>query len=128
VGLTASPSRWLDGRQERLEYIAGDVPVPPFPEWWRTDRSLASTAVLLPRFHDATEGLEVGERSLWSQELADPRGGKVICHNDVCPENVVYRDGAAVALLDLDYAERSRGWRAGGSLSWAGRRWRGHTL
>jgi len=98
----------LAGGQERLEYIAGEVPVAPFPRWWRTDRTLASTAVLLRRFHDVTEGLDVDQRSLWSQELADPHGGEVICHNDVCPENVVYSDGAAVALLDFDYAAPGR--------------------
>lgn len=98
----------LNGTNERLEYIAGEVPVPPFPDWWRTDRALASTAVLLRRFHDVTDGVDVGERSRWSAELADPRGGDVICHNDVCPENVVYRDAVAVALLDFDYAAPGR--------------------
>jgi hypothetical protein len=98
----------LDGDQERLEYIPGEVPVPPFPRWWKTDRVLASTARLLRRFHDAAEGLDVGEQSRWSTELADPNGCEVICHNDLCPENVVYRDGAAVALLDFDYAAPGR--------------------
>jgi thiamine kinase-like enzyme len=32
----------------------------------------------------------------------------VICHNDVCPENVVTRQGAAVALLDFDFAAPGR--------------------
>jgi aminoglycoside phosphotransferase (APT) family kinase protein len=32
----------------------------------------------------------------------------VICHNDVCPENVVFHGGAAVALLDLDFAAPGR--------------------
>jgi hypothetical protein len=32
----------------------------------------------------------------------------VICHNDVCPENVVFRDGMAVALLDFDFAAPGR--------------------
>ena len=40
--------------------------------------------------------------------MAEPREGtapgEVICHNDVCPENVVYRGGTAVALLDFDFA------------------------
>jgi thiamine kinase-like enzyme len=35
-------------------------------------------------------------------------GAEVICHNDVCPENVVYRDGLAVALLDFDFAAPGR--------------------
>jgi Phosphotransferase enzyme family len=98
----------LDGGRERLEYLAGDVPVAPFARQWRTDRVLGSTAVLLRRFHDVTEGLDVGDGSRWSAELADPRGGEVICHNDVCPENVVFRDGVAVALLDFDYVAPGR--------------------
>jgi hypothetical protein len=94
--------------QERLAFIPGEVPVAPFPEWWRTDRALASTAALLRRFHDATEGFPAGSASRWSTELADPQAGEVICHNDVCPENVVYRDGGAVALLDFDFASSGR--------------------
>jgi thiamine kinase-like enzyme len=31
-----------------------------------------------------------------------------VCHNDVCLENVVFRDGAAVALLDFDFAAPGR--------------------
>jgi hypothetical protein len=44
----------------------------------------------------------------WNQELADSAGGTVICHNDVCPENVVFRDDVAVALLDFDFAAPGR--------------------
>src|SRR4051794_21589682 len=92
-----------DGR-ERLVYIPGEVPIPPFPEWSQTDAVLASTAALLRRFHDATVGFVPPPDVTWSSEMADPSGGDVFCHNDVCPENVVYRDGEAVALLDFDFA------------------------
>jgi hypothetical protein len=44
----------------------------------------------------------------WSAELADPAGGEVVCHNDVCLENVVFRNGEAIALLDFDYAAPGR--------------------
>lgn len=41
--------------------------------------------------------------------MADTSGvHEVICHNDVCPENVVTRDGQAVALLDFDFAAPGR--------------------
>jgi thiamine kinase-like enzyme len=40
--------------------------------------------------------------------MADPRGGPIVCHNDVCLENVVFRDGEAVALLDFDFAAPGR--------------------
>ena len=32
----------------------------------------------------------------------------MICHNDVCLENVVFRDGEAIALLDFDFAAPGR--------------------
>lgn len=96
-----------DGR-ERLVFIPGEAPVRPFPAWARTDEALASTAALLARFHVAAEGFETPPGAEWSPELSDPCGGTVICHNDVCPENVVFRDGRAVALLDFDYASPGR--------------------
>ena len=42
--------------------------------------------------------------------MADPspEGELVICHNDVCLENVVFHDGIAVALLDFDFAAPGR--------------------
>jgi hypothetical protein len=40
--------------------------------------------------------------------MADPDGGPIICHNDVCLENVVFRDGLAVGLLDFDFAAPGR--------------------
>jgi len=98
-----------DGR-ERLMFVEGDVPVPPFPEWSHSDRVLASTAALLRRFHDATAGFTAPPGSSWSDEMADPSPGPepVICHNDVCPENVVHRGGEAVVLLDLEFAAPGR--------------------
>ncbi|MHB1785426.1 MAG: phosphotransferase [Acidimicrobiales bacterium] len=96
-----------DGR-ERLVFIEGDVAWPPFPPWSQTDRTLASIAELLAGFHAAAEGFEAPIGTTWSAELADPDGGEVICHNDVCVENVVFRDGIAVALLDFDFAAPGR--------------------
>jgi hypothetical protein len=42
--------------------------------------------------------------------MHDPAPGDdtVVCHNDVCPENVVFRDGEAIALLDFDFAAPGR--------------------
>lgn len=95
-----------DGR-ERLVFIEGDVPVPPFPAWAQTDDSLASIAVLMRSFHEASSQVPAGIGP-WSYELADPAGGSMICHNDVCLENVVFRDGRAAGLLDFDFAAPGR--------------------
>lgn len=95
-----------DGR-ERLQFIPGDVALPPYPDWAQSDESLGSVVLLIRGLHDASE--RVDARSLtWSSEMADPQGGPVICHNDVCLENVVFQDGRAVALLDFDFAAPGR--------------------
>jgi Phosphotransferase enzyme family len=96
-----------DGR-ERLGFIEGDVPVPPYPAWAQSDDALASAAVLLRRFHEASLSFDL-TGTTWSGELADPSGpGPVVCHNDVCLENVVFRDGRATGLLDFDFAAPGR--------------------
>jgi Phosphotransferase enzyme family len=95
-----------DGR-ERLVFIEGDVPVPPFPRWAQTDDALESIATLMRAFHDASSQIALKTLS-WSDELADPAGGSMICHNDVCLENVVFREGRAIGLLDFDFAAPGR--------------------
>lgn len=97
-----------DAGHQHFEWIEGDVGVPPFPAWVMTDQALASAGRLLRRYHDTVIELELPEDLQWSDEMADPEGGTIICHNDICPENVVYRDGEAFALLDFDFAAPGR--------------------
>ena len=96
-----------DGR-ERLHFVAGDVPLVPYPHWAQADEALASIAVLMRRFHEASASFQPDPADTWSDEMADPAGGSLICHNDVCLENVVFRDGEAVAFLDFDFAAPGR--------------------
>jgi hypothetical protein len=98
-----------DGR-ERLTFVPGDVVAPPYPAWVQEDAALASIASLLRGFHDAQAGFEPPPDPRWSPEFADEEPGEapVIGHQDVCLENVVFRDGRAVALLDLDFAAPGR--------------------
>jgi hypothetical protein len=96
-----------DGR-ERLTFLPGDVALPPFPHRFMTEAALASVGSLLRRLHDAGAGVPVDTGAPWPSALADPEGGPVLCHNDVCPENVVFRDGRAAALIDFDLAAPGR--------------------
>ena len=105
VGFTGVPAPFgvePDGR-ERLAFIKGDVAVPPYPPWVQRDDVLASLAVLTRRFHEASARVGLVELS-WSAELADPDGGGLICHNDICLENVIFDGGQAVGLIDFDFA------------------------
>ncbi|MFD9631834.1 phosphotransferase [Streptomyces violascens] len=96
-----------DGR-EQLTFIPGDVALPPFPRWAMTGTALRSVGSLLRRLHDASAAIAVDACAEWPRSLADPAGGTMLCHNDVCPENVVFRDGRAAALIDFDLAAPGR--------------------
>jgi aminoglycoside phosphotransferase (APT) family kinase protein len=108
VGFDAAPRHLGTDRQGRevLSWIDGDVPLPPYPRWARTDRALTDLGALVRRLHEATASFPPGEG--WATDWADPRGGPVICHNDLFPENVVFRDGRIVALIDFAMAAPGR--------------------
>jgi hypothetical protein len=95
-----------DGR-ERLVFVDGEVPVPPYPDWSQSDTALASIARLLRRLHDAARRFDP-QGLTWDDSLSDPEGGTLVGHNDVSPENVVFRGGLAVALLDFEFAAPGR--------------------
>jgi hypothetical protein len=101
------PLGFDDAGRERLEFVPGEVPLPPYPEWARRDGALVSVTRLLRRFHEASRSFSAATMP-WSDELADPLGGPTVCHNDVCLQNVVFRRGEAVALLDFDFAAPGR--------------------
>jgi Ser/Thr protein kinase RdoA (MazF antagonist) len=109
-GFDGAPGRrGLDelGR-EVLTFIPGRVALPPFPAWSTSAAALESVARLLRRYHDATVNF-VHAGATWSTAFADPTGEvEVMCHNDVCPENVVFAGRQAVALLDFDFAAPGR--------------------
>jgi len=95
-----------DGR-ERLVFIEGEVALPPYPRWAQSDDALRSIVVLLKAFHRASTSVTPDEWT-WSSEMADVAGGPIICHNDICLENVVFRDDVAVGLIDFDFAAPGR--------------------
>src|SRR5262245_59706370 len=52
IGIAPEPRAVADGR-ERLGFIPGDVPVPPYPDWAQSDQSLAWITALIRGLHDA---------------------------------------------------------------------------
>ncbi len=89
-------------------WIDGAVPAPPYALWSLTESALASVGRLLRRYHDTVSTVRFAKELEWCEDLADPHGGPIICHNDVCPENVVFGDAGAIALLDFDFAAPGR--------------------
>ncbi|WP_152498530.1 phosphotransferase [Nocardiopsis prasina] len=93
---------------EELTFVEGDVALPPFPAWSRADSVVSTCARLLRRYHDAAEHVPLDTAVAWPSALSDPEGGTLLCHNDPCLENLVFRDGEAVALIDFDLAAPGR--------------------
>jgi hypothetical protein len=91
-----------EGR-EMLSYIPGQAVTAPAPLWGLTHTALRSVGVLLRRFHEAAAGFDASPYT-WPDSPSPPfdRGG--ITHNDPNLDNVVFRDGRAVALIDFDLA------------------------
>jgi hypothetical protein len=97
----------LDGR-EQLEFLVGDVPIESGLAWVDDEAVLTSVGTMLRRFHDAAMTIAIDPSAPWSTELADPQGGPLLCHNDVCHSNTVFRDRRAWAIIDWDFAAPGR--------------------
>ena len=102
------PRRLSEEGWEELEFIQGEVPVSPYPWWSMSDGALASVGRLLRRYHESAAEVGVDRSAPWPAALADPEGGPIVCHDDVCFPNVVFRDRHAAALIDFDFAAPGR--------------------
>jgi hypothetical protein len=94
-----------DQGREVLSYVKGDVGVPPFPAWVGAEDVLLGVARLQRALHEAAVGFAPPADAVWDRpNLPDPPAGARVCHNDLCVENVVVRDGVVVAFIDFDFA------------------------
>lgn len=121
VGFDGAP-RYLgidDNGREVLSYIPGRAPITPTPAWGLSTEALASVARLLRRYHDAVESFDPSNYC-WEHTVPTRFRGRIVSHNDPNLDNVVFRDGRAVALIDFDLASPgSRVW----DLACAARLW-----
>jgi hypothetical protein len=106
--------------REILSYVPGEAVTSPYPSWALTNEALISVAQLLRRYHDAVETFSSADHR-WPE--LPPRRFRtgLVSHNDPNLDNVVFRDGRAVALIDFDLASPgSRLWDvAGAARLWA---------
>jgi len=86
--------------QERLSYVAGDVPTYPLPDWVWSDEILIEGAQRLRRLHDASVGF-ASDGATWQSPVKLP--SEVVCHNDFAPHNLVFHHGLLVGAIDFDF-------------------------
>ena len=109
AGFDAAPRYLGTDEQGRdvLTFIDGDVPASPVDAWAQADEVLPSVARLLRRLHDASAPW-IPDRPIGAHPEGRPQPlfpddeRRLVSHRDVTPQNVVFRDGAAFALIDFD--------------------------
>ena len=89
--------------REVLSFLPGETVTPPYPDWSMTDAALDSVAQLLRRYHSAVVGFDP-EGFEWAEPVPPAYVEGLVSHNDPNLDNVVFRDGVAVALIDFDLA------------------------
>lgn len=92
-----------------LSFVEGEVALRPWPEWVADPQRIVSVARLVRAYDDVVASMGVPD---WTRALRrpDPLGtptsiagaSELIGHLDITPENVVFRDGSAFALIDFD--------------------------
>jgi hypothetical protein len=105
VGFEGAP-RFLgtdEQGREVLTYLEGQAAIEPRPAWALTDTALVSVAELLRRYHEAVRSFDPGPLA-WPTNVPPAHRGGLICHNDPNLDNIVFRDGLAVGLIDFDLA------------------------
>lgn len=110
VGFEGAPRHLGQDEQGRevLTFIEGDVGVPPFPAWVADEGILLGVARLQRALHQAAASFVAPPDAAWDRPNLPATGpGAVVCHNDLCVENVVVRDGRVVAFIDFDFAAPS---------------------
>ncbi|MCP2357529.1 hypothetical protein HD597_004549 [Nonomuraea thailandensis] len=98
--------------REVLSFVPGEVAGRPRPSWLADEGRLASVGRLVRAYHEAVAGFAVPDGVEPGLGLADPPGlppeppyaVELVGHMDYTPDNIVFRDGEAAALIDFDIA------------------------
>jgi hypothetical protein len=108
-GVVPTPLGVDDRDREILTFLDGHIFLPPHTAWAAGDELLVSVAELQRKVHETAAPYRPGPDAVWDDDIGngyfpDDIGGSIVCHNDLCVENVVVRDGRAGAIIDFDYA------------------------
>ncbi len=98
--------------REILSFIEGEVAGRPWPGWVADPDRGISVAKVLRRLDDALASFGLPDDlpvRAWPSGAPEPVGpaASFLGHRDVTPENTIFRDGRAVALIDFDLLKPS---------------------
>lgn len=95
--------------REITSFIEGETGAYPLPPYMWTAATLEEVARLIRHLHDATADFPLERDDRW--QLPEHQPVEVVCHNDLAPYNVVFRDGHPVGIVGFVMASPgSRSW------------------
>jgi hypothetical protein len=112
VGFDAAPRCLGTDEHDRvvLSFVPGETASSAGADGWCTStRALVSVARLLRRYHDVMASFD---GPLGPPRHGHPRApaafaGELVCHLDVSLDNVIFRGGEAVALIDFELVDEA---------------------
>ncbi|HEX5533407.1 MAG TPA: aminoglycoside phosphotransferase family protein [Actinomycetales bacterium] len=101
-----------DRGRDVLTYVDGDVAGEVPESWARNDALLPPLGALVAALHGASRGFTAPDGVVFMRDLMpDPPDlvrlvdrPTLVSHNDITPQNVVFRNGRPVGLIDFDLA------------------------
>lgn len=104
-GFVEAPSPGpIDGEDDDVAYIEG-ISGDEACALVQSDSAVAEVAQTLRRFHDTVAAWEPEVEPTWFDgQTGTGTGDQIVCHGDVGPWNLVWRDDRIVGLIDWEYA------------------------
>jgi hypothetical protein len=95
-----------DRGREILSFIEGETVGDhhPWPPWAWTAETLVQVGRIMKEYHEAVRTFRPTGVRTWRFATAALGDDDVICHNDIAPYNIVYREGRVVGIIDWDLA------------------------
>ena len=105
VGFTEAPRPYgVSADADEVEFIPG-VGGDDACRLVDSDSAVAAVGELLRRYHDAVAGWQPSERLSWFDgSTGAGTGDELVCHGDVGPWNLIWRDGRIAGLIDWEHA------------------------
>lgn len=110
VSFVPRPIGFDDAGRQRLTFIPGVAPTPPYPDWAFSEELLVDVAIHQRRLHDAARTYVAETDAVWAVSAGDyfPEAALqstelVVAHNDLGMSNTIVEDGQLVGFIDFDY-------------------------
>ena len=91
--------------REIVSFVRGNTYDYPLSQYAKSKAALISAALLLRKFHDASQKFLTENKSSdqgWMFTSRSPQ--EVICHNDFAPYNICFDEEQAIGIIDFDTA------------------------